>query len=678
MVGPGRLRRPQLLAEGSGPLALGGDSHDRLTVVEPKFVEAGVDLGQLRGPVGLHRLEGVTQGLPAQRAVAGAGERGRALDGLAGPLALGPCRFDGGLDGGQCHLGHLRLGTGRFARGLVGRHRDRRDRDGVERGLGRHHRLDQAETGLRCLPALGIGCEHLELLTRLLETRLLLGQLGHPRGGLVVLFAHRPALSHQPVVLLAQDIELVVPESGGAGIGPAHDGQRLVVGHALVGCDRSRLGRSQGHADRAEVGEHGAEAFELLLGQAGVLASQVARRVERGDAEQLQDEAPALGRRLLAECGELLLLGEHRGPESAVIHAQDGVDVAAGIAHALGHLLTVGMGLGLDLGVCAADRPPHHVEMTLVLELQLGDALGVDTGGAHFVHCRTGAPVEDEPDALDERALARPVQPVDTDQPRRDLELELVLEHPVVPEQQPGDAHQSAASSTARRQVLVAPFSDAVAIEADQILTVDVIGPLDRERGQVGKLDVGPGAGEVGLELQVQGVRRGGPDRLEIEHAIGLGVDPLQEQPDDGAGRYARDAFEHPLLYLGRRQAEGVDGGQREQGTLASERNMDDLACISVEDHDALGGVGVVGIGEGVGGAGVPDAGVDLGMEVVVTEQRQVGRRLEQAGVDLDLVDVGVVGLHLRHPGMGEQQVGGIGVCGSAEPRPALRGWRRP
>ena len=58
---------------------------------------------------------------------------------------------------------------------------------------------------------------------------------------------------------------------------------------------------------------------------------------------------------------------------------------------------------------------------------------------------------------------------------------------------------------------------------------------------------------------------------------------------------------------------------------------------------------------------------VDLGVEVVVAEQHEVG--LEQAGVDLDLVDVGVAGLDLGHPGVGEQQVGPVEAAGCGRPR---------
>ena len=84
-----------------------------------------------------------------------------------------------------------------------------------------------------------------------------------------------------------------------------------------------------------------------------------------GISREAQDEvAPAL-RGLGGEGGDLLLLGEDRGPEGGVAHAQDGVDVAARVAHALGHLLAVGVGLGLRqaaIPIRLAYDPVHQPE----------------------------------------------------------------------------------------------------------------------------------------------------------------------------------------------------------------------------------------------------------------------------------------------------------------------------
>jgi len=163
---------------------------------------------------------------------------------------------------------------------------------------------------------------------------------------------------------------------------------RLVVTGPGVGGDGCGLGVGRGPADHVEIGKHGTEPLELILRRPGVLAGQVTGGIERRDAEELEDQATALRRGLLAEGGQLLLLGEDRRPEGGVIHAQDRVHVAPRVARPLGHLLVVGMGLRLHRRVGATDGAAHEVEVTLVLELHLGHAFPAHAGGAHFVHRR--------------------------------------------------------------------------------------------------------------------------------------------------------------------------------------------------------------------------------------------------------------------------------------------------
>jgi len=79
--------------------------------------------------------------------------------------------------------------------------------------------------------------------------------------------------------------------------------------------------------------------------------------------------------------------------------------------------------------------------VTLVLELDLGDAVGVDPRGTHLVDRRARLPVERPPDRFHEIALAAAVGAVDADQAGGDLEVERPLVHPVVPEVETGHAH---------------------------------------------------------------------------------------------------------------------------------------------------------------------------------------------------------------------------------------------
>ena len=82
------------------------------------------------------------------------------------------------------------------------------------------------------------------------------------------------------------------------------------------------------------------------------------------------------------------------------------------------------------------------------------------------------------------------------------------------------------------------------------------------------------------------------------------------------------------------------------------------LPGVGVEHDDALGRLGVVGEAERVGRARVPHAVRHLGVEVVVAQEHQVGT--QPAGVDLDLVDVGVAGLDLGDARVGEQEVAAV------------------
>src|SRR5439155_25201394 len=116
-------------------------------------------------------------------------------------------------------------------------------------------------------------------------------------------------------------------------------------------------------------------------------------------------------------------------------------------------VLAVRVGLGLDRVVDAADRPAHEVEVALVLELHLREALAVHARGTDLVVARTGPAVERPQDRLDDRALARAVGAVDADQARRQLELELVLVDPVVAQEQSRQPHRALPAKANRRHI---------------------------------------------------------------------------------------------------------------------------------------------------------------------------------------------------------------------------------
>jgi hypothetical protein len=182
--------------------------------------------------------------------------------------------------------------------------------------------------------------------------------------------------------------------------------------------------------------------------------------------------------------------------------------------------------------------------------------------------------------------------------------------------------------------------------------------PPAGHRVHVGDLDGHLGAGEARLDLQVQRGTGRVLDLLEVEQAVGLRVDAVEEQARHRAGRHRRRTLEHELRHLGGREAERVHRVEGDELATRWHGHVLHLAGVGVEHHDALGLVGIVGEGERVGRAGVPHALHHLRVEVVVAEQHEVG--LDAAGIDLDLVDVGVARLDLGDARVGEQQVGAV------------------
>src|SRR5262249_54908143 len=81
-------------------------------------------------------------------------------------------------------------------------------------------------------------------------------------------------------------------------------------------------------------------------------------------------------------------------------------------------------------GVDAAKGPAHQVQVALVLELHLGDAVAADAGRSNLFFGRAGLAPQGPHDGLEQRGLARSVGPVNADQAGRQLQVQLVLVDP--------------------------------------------------------------------------------------------------------------------------------------------------------------------------------------------------------------------------------------------------------
>ena len=404
---------------------------------------------QLVGSMMLHLLESRPEGLAAQRAVGFIGQCARPFDLLVGPNELVRRRLELTLDGAEITTDPVGSGAGRLARLLVGSGRFAGQHDLGKRRLSLGDGLQGRQALFGARQALGLRLQLRQRRGRLGEAPELDVELGDALLGGGVLVSHRLALGDDALVFASRHLQLLV--------GLARRLQRLLgvdcrLDHHLLGV-AGRRGRRLGFGhlglQRLELGQQAAGLLVLLGGLAPVLAGLVAGGVDGVDAQELQNELLALGRRLGAEGGQLLLLGEHRCPEGGVVHAQDRAHVSGGVAHALGHLEAVGVGLGLHRRADPRDRAPHDVEVALVLELDLGHAVGVDARGADLLVRRAAPAVKHPPDALDKTRLPGPVAAVDADEAGRQLDVELFV-HPVVAQPEFRQPHFSSAPSTAR------------------------------------------------------------------------------------------------------------------------------------------------------------------------------------------------------------------------------------
>ena len=278
-----------------------------------------VGLGHLGGPVRLHLLEGVAQRLAAQRAVGLAGQLARPLDRLARPA--GSATAADRRPPTSASASARRLGRGARAAscaGVVGQRWLVGDRQLGQRPLGLGQRLDQAQAGLGRGEAGGLGLERRQLGRAGVERGQLAARARPPAAAARSCSARTPLPSAVTLVVLAaarrraRRARLCAASRRVAGAGELLLERR---DRGLGGRPPAARRRRRPPPARPGRGAARAGARELLLASPGVLAGEVAGRVERRDAEQRSTSFLRSLRRLQAEGGHLLLLGEHRRPE---------------------------------------------------------------------------------------------------------------------------------------------------------------------------------------------------------------------------------------------------------------------------------------------------------------------------------------------------------------------------
>ena len=164
---------------------------------------------------------------------------------------------------------------------------------------------------------------------------------------------------------------------------------------------------------------------------------------------------------------------------------------------------------------------PDQVQVALVLELDLGDAVAADSGRADLLLGGAGLAPQGPQRWPRAASTSRPVGAVDADQARGELQVELVLVHPEVPQVQAGQQHGVASPGGVApggldggSDVRVPEPSTAVAVQAGQVLAVEIAVPLAAEgRPWSAARRAWSVESELGLELEEEGRRSPPPGR---------------------------------------------------------------------------------------------------------------------------------------------------------------------
>ena len=158
-------------------------------------------------------------------------------------------------------------------------------------------------------------------------------------------------------------------------------------------------------------------------------------------------------------------------------------------------------------------------------------------------------------------------------------------------------------------------------------------------------------------------MRGGVADCVQVDESIHVRVDSVDLDPSHRTGGRPGERLGQCDLQLGRADAEGWDDRSGIEDALSAQTVMGRLARLGLHRQESLCPSRIIGEPERVGRAGVPDARTDGGVDVIVTEQDEIG--LQFGVVDLDLIHVGILALDRVDERMREQHVDPVARTGT-------------